>query len=288
MSKIDLHCHSNASDGSLSPAELIERACQLGLTHLALTDHDCIEGYSEAYAAAAGRLELIPGAELSALWEGNQIHVVGLFLQLDSQVLREFLQGQLRLRIQRAEEIGAKLEKLGFTDAYERTRAMSRADTVVTRGNYARFIVNEGKAVTTDEAFNTYLKKGKKAYVSTCWPELKIVVEAIKASGGVAVLAHPLRYDLTNSKLRRLIKTFKESGGEAMEVASCQQRPVDRDFLGKLSLQYELLASVGSDFHIPQQWRELGYNLDLPSEVVPIWNCPQAQKYRFNAEYIES
>ncbi|MCR5537045.1 MAG: PHP domain-containing protein [Succinivibrio sp.] len=284
MSKIDLHCHSTASDGTLKPRELVERAVELGLTHLALTDHDCVAGFAEAREAAASRLQVIPGAELSALWEGNQIHVVGLFIGLEHPELKTFLEGQLKLRIQRAEEIGSRLEKLGFADAYARTLSLSGSDTVVTRGNYARFIVAQGKAVTVDEAFNTYLKKGRKAYVRTQWPELGSVVEVILHSGGVPVLAHPLRYDLTNSKLRRLVQDFKSAGGRALEVASCQQRPCDREYLSRLAVQYELKASVGSDFHTPQQWRELGYNLDLPATVVPVWQCPEAAEYQFMTE----
>ncbi len=276
----DLHSHSTASDGALKPEELVSRAAARGLTHLALTDHDNASGGAQAQkAAGALGVTLIPGAEISTTWNNAEIHIVGLFLDLSTPALQQFFKGQLERRQERAEEIGRRLERQGFEHAYERTKAMAREGAVITRGNYARYIASTGRAQSTDDAFNTYLKKGRSAYVSTLWPDIAEACAVIARAGGVSVLAHPRRYDFTNSKLRRLITYFVSCGGRAMEVASCQQRPCDREFLAKLSVEYALKASLGSDLHQPSPWRDLGLSLLLPPECSAVWTCPEAETY---------
>ncbi len=282
FSKIDLHTHSKASDGALSPVELVERALSRGLTHMALTDHDCIGGIEEAQTAAKDRLTLIPGAELSTMWNGYQIHIVGLFLDTKSEALDLYLQGQRRLRVERAEAIGAKLERQGFKNAYEECKKRAAPGASITRGNYARYIVEMGRAQTTDEAFNYYLKKGKSCYVKTQWPDIRVAVDAIHASGGVAIVAHPRRYDMTNTKLRALLTYFKECGGEGMEVSSSQMSPNDLSYMQSLCLQYDFYASLGSDFHHEGPFRELGLNLYLPDDLRKIFDHPKGEPYFSN------
>jgi len=280
ISPIDLHSHSKASDGALSPSALVERAKARGVATLALTDHDTVGGVEQAAEAASKiGVTLIPGCEISTTWLNRQIHVVGLYLDIRNAGLEAFLAGQRQHRIERAQAIGRKLERQGFHDAYQ--RCLERADdgANITRGNFARFIFEEGKAQSIDDAFNAYLKKGRSCYVSTHWVDIRQAVDAIHGAGGAAVLAHPRRYDLTNTKLRELIAYFKECGGEAMEVASCQQRPCDRDFLASLASDNGLLASLGSDFHQASPWRDLGHNLRLPEGLKPVWECPQARKF---------
>ena len=281
MSKIDLHCHTNASDGALTPTQVVNRAIELGVTHLAITDHDTTLGVDEAQAAALDKLTLIPGIEVSTTWRSQQIHIVGLFIDHKCKALQSLIEEQNVKRLERAQKIGYKLSRIGFPDAYERTKAMAGKDAIITRGNYARFLVEVGGASSTDDAFNAFLKKGKRAYVSTSWMDISKAVEVLKEAGGVAVLAHPRRYDLTNTKLKELIAYFKEVGGIGMEVASCQQSPNERDYLASLSRQYELYASVGSDFHSEGPYRCIGRNLDLPDNVTPIWQCEEAKKYNF-------
>lgn len=286
MSIIDLHSHSTASDGALTPTQLVERAKERHLKVLALTDHDCVAGIAEATAAAGTDLQLVPGIEVSSTWRNFQIHVAGLFVQPDSEAMRKLVAEQRVKRIERAEQIGQKLEQLGFADAYERTKAQAGPGAVITRGNYARFIVSEGKATTTDEAFNTYLKKGKKAYVSTQWRSVPEAVQSILLSGGIPVLAHPRRYIMTNTKLRELMSEFKAAGGVAIEVCSAQQSPNDRLYLADLCERFDFLASVGSDFHQPGLWRELGKNLDLPERCLhrALWKSEQyAHLFRLQA-----
>lgn len=281
FSKIDLHSHSKASDGAFTPAMLVQRAIDRGLTHLALTDHDCIGGIEEAITAAYGKLQLIPGAELSATWNNTQIHIVGLFLDIKSKGLSEFLEKQSMLRVRRAEEIGHKLEKQGFANAYEECKKRATPGATITRGNYASYIVEMGRAQSTEDAFNCYLKKGKSCYVKTPWDGIDAAVNAIKAAGGAAVLAHPRRYTLTNTKLRALIEDFKSCGGDGLEVSSSQMKPDDRVYLASLCKNYDLKASLGSDFHNIGPFRELGFNLVLPDDVPKIWELEQAKAYDF-------
>lgn len=272
LSIIDLHCHSSASDGALSPTEVVEFAISRHLKVLALTDHDTIDGIPQAQAAAdqAG-LQLIPGIEISTSWRNFQIHVVGLFMDPLHDKLQELLARQRQKRDERAVEIGAKLERLGFADALARTKEQAAPGAAITRGNYARFIVSTGACQTSDEAFNKYLKRGRPAYVNTQWGSVAAAVETVAAAGGVAVLAHPRRYVMTNTKLRELIADFKAAGGEALEVASAQQRPADRDYLAQLCGRFDLFASAGSDFHQAGVWRDLGFNLQLPANCTPLW-----------------
>lgn len=281
MSFIDLHCHTNASDGAFSPEGVVERAVNYKLTHLAITDHDTVKGIKAAQDAACGRISIIPGIEISTTWQHQQIHIVGLFIDPQCSYMLNLVKEQNGKRIERAEKIGYKLSRIGFPDAYERTKAMAGDGAIITRGNYARFLVSVGGASSTDDAFNAFLKKGKRAYVCTEWMEIGTAVEAIKKSGGVAVLAHPRRYDLTNTKLRKLIEEFKDCGGIALEVSSCQQGLNDRDYLASLCRQYEMLGSVGSDFHSEGPYRDIGRNIDLPEGITPVWTCPQAKPYSF-------
>lgn len=278
--KIDLHCHSNCSDGALSVEQLIDRACSLDVKILALTDHDTINGVEQAMHIAADRLKIIPALELSVTWNDKQIHIVGLGIDIDSTALIDLINEQNQRRKERALNIGKKLEKLGFKDAYANTKALSGSDdSIITRGNYARYLYSIKAACSVDDAFNTYLKQGKKAYVKTQWVSLQNGIAIIKQSGGIAVLAHPKRYPLTNMKLCELIEDFKSAGGEAMEVSNCGQSLTERDYLSKLCLKYNLLASCGSDFHHEGVFRELGHNIEIPQANTSVLEHDRVKRF---------
>ena len=286
LSLIDLHTHSSASDGALSPSALVDFACTRGLKVVALTDHDTVGGVAEAQRTAQGRLQLIPGIEMSTVWRSFQIHVVGLFLDINHPELQACLAEQHQKRIERAEEIGHKLERLGFTDAYARTKAQAQEGASITRGNYARFIASTGACRSSDEAFNKYLKRGRPAYVKTHWGSVERAVQVILAAGGIPVLAHPRRYIMTNTKLRELIDEFKRAGGVALEVSSAQQRPCDRQYLAELCGRFDLLASVGSDFHCQGAWRDVGFNLALPDNCTALWQSQQyAERFDIHTQF---
>ncbi len=268
----DLHTHSNASDGILSPAALVSRAKSRGVTHLALTDHDTVQGLQGA--AEQARLEglsLINGIEFSCLWAGRGIHVLGLNIDPNCPALRTVVAAQHEARDARAEEIAAKLAKAGITGAYAGARTLA-GDAVIGRPHFARYLVEQGYAANVNGAFKQYLGAGKVGDVKHRWPDVPAVVAVVRAAGGVAVLAHPAKYDLTRTKLRDLLSEFKESGGEAVEVVSGQQLPSETAALAAMAQAFELHASCGSDFHVPDQpWQELGSFATLPPRCRPVW-----------------
>lgn len=318
ISNIDFHCHTKASDGGLTPTEVVQRAFSRGLNYLAITDHDLVAGVAEAMAAAQkgnkllcsgaadapeenyilptalvtgvknGTLErdpaerqlnIIPGIEFSTTWRNEQIHIVGLYLDIENAELTRLIDVRRGQRVARAVAIGERLERLGFERPYERCCEQAQPGASITRGNYARLIFQDGKARSIDEAFNKYLRRGQKAYVRNDWGPVDETVAAIKAAGGIAVLAHPRRYKISNRRLRMLIEDFIACGGEAIEVSSSQQSEADREYLTTLCRNYKIMASLGSDFHNPDIFRNLGQNLDLAEDLTPVWHAPQARAF---------
>nr|WP_064559179.1 RNase AM [Buttiauxella brennerae] len=269
----DLHSHTTASDGLLTPEALVQRAVEMRVGILAITDHDTVAGIAAAREAVSRLqlpLRLISGVEISTLWENHEIHIVGLGVDEHHPALAEFLAQQSERRVQRAVLIAERLEKAHIPGALE--GAMRHANGgEVTRGHFARFLMECGKANTMADVFKKYLAKGKTGYVPPQWCTIEQAIDVIHHSGGQAVLAHPGRYDLTAKWLKRLLAHFAESGGDAMEVAQCQQAPNERTQLASYAQQYNLLASQGSDFHMPCAWIELGRKLWLPGGVEPVW-----------------
>lgn len=270
---IDLHCHSTASDGALSPEALVERASAQGVTHLALTDHDTIDGLAKAEAAAKQTgISLIPGIELSCLWRSNTIHIVGLDFNPDDQAFRAQLQRQNDNRWARARAIADKLSKTRIDDLLGKATENANHD-VPGRPHFAKVLVDEGKVANTAQAFKRYLGQGKPGDVKAFWPELHEVVEWIVKAGGVAVLAHPRKYKLTATKLRALVSDFKRAGGTALEVSTSGQSSGDLGFLAELCRREEMLASQGSDFHFPgAPWCEIGRIAKMPDGLEPVWH----------------
>lgn len=268
----DLHCHSTASDGALSPAELVQRARLQGVTALALTDHDTTAGLAEARAAAAETgIRFIDGIELSTTWQGKCLHVVGLNVDPAYPPLAEAIHNLQNTRLERAEQIALKLEKKRIPGALEAVRKAAGAG-MITRTHFADFLLSQGHVGTLQEAFDRYLAKGKPAYVPTPWVELEIGVGWLRQSGGVAVLAHPTRYDLTASWMRRLLAEFKAFGGQAIEVVTGRSTDEEIKRVGDYARRFELAGSAGSDFHNPaNQWVELGRLEALPDGIVPVW-----------------
>jgi len=268
----DLHCHSTASDGSLSPNELVQRAQAQGVTALALTDHDTTAGLAEAeLTAQTCGIRLIKGIELSTSWENKCLHIVGLGINPNYPPLAEASRELQNLRWRRAEKIAEKLEKKQIPGAYEAVMKLA-GDGMVTRSHFADFLVAHNHVVTHQEAFDRYLGKGKPAYCATVWADLAVAVDWIVQSGGIAVLAHPLRYQLTGSWLARLLTAFKDAGGKAIEVVTGQYNPDEIHRLTQFATRYQLAGSVGSDFHTPaNQWIELGKLAPLPKSVKPVW-----------------
>lgn len=275
MINYDLHSHSTASDGALSPTELVKRAKEQGVTALALTDHDTTLGLAEAISVAKEiELDFIAGIELSSTWKNRCLHIVGLDIDPDSQILLEGIKKQQNLRAERAKKIALKLEKKGISGAYDAVTEAVGQGGMITRSHFADFLLKENHVSKPQEAFDRYLGDRKSAYVATVWADLLDVVDWINEAGGVAVLAHPLRYKMTASWMRRLLAEFKEMGGAGIEVVTGRSSPEEIRISEMYVKKFELAASIGSDFHNPaNQWVELGRLAPLPVGVRPIWEC---------------
>lgn len=273
MELYDLHSHSTASDGALSPTDLVHRAQQQGVTALALTDHDTINGLAEAQQEAieAG-IRLIPGIELSATWENKCLHIVGLGIDPDNAAMTIGIHRQQTIRAERAQKIAAKLEKKRIYGSYEAVCAAA-GQGMITRSHFADFLVQNHYVSDTQDAFDKYLARGKPAFVNTLWAGLDETVQWINDSGGVAVLAHPLRYKLTGSWLNRTLTAFKNAGGKGIEVVTGRSSAEDIKRTHLIAQKHGLLASQGSDFHTPENhWVELGRLQPLPAGSRPIWD----------------
>ena len=269
----DLHSHTTASDGYLTPAQLVQRAVEMRVGVLAITDHDTTEGLAAAAATIAELslpLQLVNGVEISTLWENHEIHIVGLGIETAHPAMVQLLAEQTERRNLRAQEIGVRLAKARIDGAFEGAQKLADGGAV-TRGHFARYLVQIGIADNMAQVFKKYLAKGKTGYVPPQWCTIEQAIDVIHQSGGQAVIAHPGRYDLTAKWLKRLLAHFAEHGGDAMEGAQCEQAPHERSQLAKYAQEYQLLASQGSDFHQPCSWIEQGRKLWLPGGVEPVW-----------------
>ncbi|MGC8119298.1 PHP domain-containing protein [Marinobacter sp. VGCF2001] len=270
---IDLHCHSTASDGALAPDDLVARAADKGVSHLALTDHDTIAGLQLARAAATGSgLSLISGVELSCVWRSQTIHVVGLDFHESDPGFLAALAGQNENRWQRARMIADKLSRLKVERLLERATEAAGGD-VPGRPHFAEVLVEAGVVPKVAHAFKRHLGAGKPGDVKACWPELPEVVQWIVAAGGIAVLAHPRKYRLTATRLRALTADFRRAGGQGIEVSVSGQSSGDLGFVAELARREQLWASQGSDFHFPgAPWCELGRITKMPDGLEPVWH----------------
>lgn len=268
----DLHTHSHCSDGERSPADLVARAAARGVALLALTDHDNVDGIAEAAAAAsAAGIGFVAGVELSCRWEGQDIHVVGLAVDALSPVLGEGLLRQQEARRVRGGRIGERLRQAGVPGCWERACELAGHDRPG-RPHFARALVEAGAARDVEQAFNRYLKRGQNAYVATEWASIGDAVGWIRGAGGVAVLAHPSRYRLTRSKLRRLLAAFAAAGGQALEVQLPGQKPNQTEALVRLGIELGLAGSVASDYHGGSSpWADLGVCGPLVPGIRPVW-----------------
>jgi 3',5'-nucleoside bisphosphate phosphatase len=255
--KIDLHSHSFFSDGQLSPEALIERAVIQEVTHLALTDHDTLLGLPRAKAAAVDLpITLIDGVEVSCTWRNQTLHILGLNVDVNNQEMLTCFEGVKQKRLDRAEKIAAKLTKIGITGLRE--NVIDRAKGIVGRLHFANYLVEKGLAKAPGKAFNAYMKRGKPGYVRCEWMSMPDAVALILQAGGIPVVAHPRRYSFTFKRLTELMTEFKECGGIGVEVATSSQGKDDQQLLMSLSRTLDLYTSVGSDFHAPCAYNNLG------------------------------
>lgn len=267
-----MHTHSLRSDGTLTPAALVQRAHTASVRVLALTDHDVTDGLAEAQLAADQLgVILIAGVEISVTWQNQTLHIVGLNINPDHPELQQGLARLREFRQWRAEEIGRRLHKKRIEGAYEGAARLAKG-TIISRTHFARFLVDQGYVRGPQQAFRQFLLRGKPGYVPGRWATLDEAVKWIISAGGKAVVAHPARYKLSAGKLRQMLGEFRECGGEGIEVISGSHTPeANRHFAG-IAREHSFLASAGSDYHGPEKtWMELGQLPALPDGCVPVW-----------------
>lgn len=282
MATVDLHFHSTASDGGLPADEVVRRAAGRGATLVALTDHDCTSGLASAAAAAADTgIGFLHGVEVSVSWSGNRtVHIVGLGIDPEHPGLQAGLKSIRDGRIERAHRMAAGLAKAGITGAFEGAMPFAANPEMISRTHFARFLVQSGLVKDVKTVFRKFLTPGKPGYVAHEWADLADAVGWIRDAGGMAVIAHPGRYDMGRTLLERLVTEFKEAGGEGIEVASGSHSLDDMLKFALLAKKYSLYASSGSDFHAPGEGgRDVGYTEDLPPICQPIWT-PLAPRIR--------
>lgn len=270
----DLHSHSTASDGTLTPAELVHRAADAGVDVLALTDHDTLDGLGEAAPAAAGLgISLIPGVEISVTWQRMTVHVLGLNVNPADAALHAGLRELQAFRDWRAAEIARRLEARHIGGALEGARRYCKG-AILSRTHFAHFLVERGQAASLRDVFQRYLVKGKPGYVAGQWADLEQALGWIRQAGGIPVIAHPARYRLTRSKLKQLIGEFRESGGLGLEVVSGSHSLDETLHMAAVSREHQLFASCGSDYHGPEKpWVEIGRLRKFPNGCTPVWEA---------------
>ncbi|WP_036666591.1 3',5'-nucleoside bisphosphate phosphatase [Paludibacterium yongneupense] len=273
MATIDLHFHSHASDGALAADEVVRRAAANGASLIALTDHDCTRGLPEARrAAAAEGVAFLDGVEISVTWGKHTIHIVGLGMDPADAALCRGLATIRDGRVARAHAMAAHLEKVGIGGAFDGAMARCSNPEMIGRTHFARFMVQQNMVKDLRTVFRKYLTPGKPGYVAHEWAALGDAVDWICKAGGIAVIAHPGRYDLGRTLMERLILEFKEAGGGALEVSSGSHSLDDRHKFALLAERHQLLSSSGSDFHAPGEGaREVGRTDDLPAICRPVW-----------------
>ena len=269
---IDLHLHSTASDGTLSPAQLVDYVSEQNVQTMALTDHDTTAGLAEAKNLAEQKgIHFINGVELSVSWENKTLHILGLGINPDHSEFRAALNNLYVQRQQRAEKIAAKLEAKGISGALQGAKQYA-GDGLLARPHFARYLVEQGYARDMQKAFDHYLLKNKPGYVSTAWPQMDATLNLIQAAGGVAVLAHPLRYKLSKSWMRRLLAAFKEGGGRAIEIVCGHYSSDEIATSAGYAERFGLMGSVGSDFHSHTGYgSKPGRLRPLPAHITPVW-----------------
>jgi predicted metal-dependent phosphoesterase TrpH len=274
MPNIDLHCHSNVSDGILPPAAVAARARANGVDVWALTDHDEVGGIGAARAAALeSGMHYVAGVEISVTWGGETVHIVGLQIDETNAELVQGLDATRSGREQRARDMAQQLATAGIPAAFEGALKYVGNPLLMSRTHFARYIVELGVCRDIGEVFRHYLAEGKPGYVPHRWATLGAAVGWIRGAGGVAVVAHPGRYRFSALAQDALFDEFKQLGGVAIEVTTGSHTPDQYDEYAKIANRYGFLASRGSDFHGPGESRvDLGHLPPLPDSVTPVWH----------------
>lgn len=264
---VDLHVHSDASDGTLSPSEIIVHAKEKGLEAIALTDHDTVSGLDEAIEAGKlYQVEVVTGIELSADYPNDNLHILGYCIDHKNKEFLKHLKPIVEARKIRNDQMLQNLKKIGLNISIDED------ETVITRAHFASALYEAGHVSSFEEAFENYLSPGKPGYVKRITPSPKECIKLIHRSGGVAFLAHPTLYGLNATQLTKLIKELKGYGLDGLEAIHSVHNQQDETFLRVLASKNDLLISGGSDFHganKPKLELGVGYgNLKIPYRIL--------------------
>jgi len=269
----DLHCHSTISDGVYAPEVVAERAHACGVTLWALTDHDEVSGQQRARARAeALGMQYLSGVEISVTWAKQTVHIVGLGIDPENVTLLKGLRETRAGRAGRARRIGERLAKLGMPGAFEGALTFAGNPELISRTHFARFLVEAGHCPTVQGVFDKYLSDDGPAHEPMQWATLEDAVAWIRGAGGVAVIAHPGRYHYTPTQFGALFDTFKDIGGQAIEVITGSHTVPQYQEYAQVARHYGFLASCGSDFHSAKESKiEFGSLPPLPADLKPVW-----------------
>jgi predicted metal-dependent phosphoesterase TrpH len=271
--KADLHNHSYFSDGFLSPREVVRLASEANCDLFSLTDHDTTQGVVEAkHEADKLGLNLVHGVEISAFWRNSAIHIVGLGIDIENDLLQTGLEFNQNLRNDRAKKIALGLWRSGIKDALEKAQKISGGH-MLTRTHFAQMLIQEGYCKDMKSVFRRYLSGRKPGGVRVEWKDFNEVIKWIQSAGGKALIAHPFRYRMTHTKIKKMLNDFKEANGDGFEVVNANSSNEEISLGDQWSNDYDLLASIGSDFHgWPNQRVQIGNLADLPNNSRAIWS----------------
>ena len=273
---IDLHTHSNASDGTDSPATLIDKAIERGINVLALTDHDTVAGWNEAITALSSHsqssnLKLVLGSEISCQdKDGTSIHMLGLLFDENYQPLISELEKTRENRLTRMERIVARLNAAGIEITLDEVYAQKRGDATLGRPHLADALVAKGHVANRDEAFSTFLHNGSKFYINHYSPSPEEAIRLIKEAGGVAVIAHPLASRSGRRVNPEIFADLITAGLDGIEIDHRDHQELERTALLRIALENDLVVTGSSDYHgtgklnqlaefstSPEQWERL-------------------------------
>ena len=273
MINVDLHNHSYYSDGFFSPAEVVKFAYEADCDLFSLTDHDTVEGITDAQLEADKLgIRLINGVEISAFWRNMAIHIVGLGVDINNDKLVTGLAHNQELRKNRAEKIALSLWRSGIKDALEKSQSISGGH-MLTRTHFAQMLIQEGYCKDMKSVFRRYLTGKKPGGVRVEWKDFDEVINWIQSAGGMAFIAHPFRYRMTHTKIKNMIKDFKDASGDGFEVVNANSSEEEISLGNQWSEDFDLLASCGSDFHgWPNQRIQIGSLSDMPNSKRAVWS----------------
>ncbi len=280
MNNFDLHNHSTASDGLLPAADLVALAARNGCDAVALTDHDTTDGIASGRAAALDLgLKFIAGVEISVSWspsieaKSTTLHIVGLGVDIDNAALISGLDSIRQGRFDRAKLMSDDFARVGITGMFDAAYALAENKTMLGRTHFARALVNAKHVTSVGKAFERYLTYGRPGFVPHEWTSLSESIDWIRSAGGIAVIAHPGRYNISKPDMTVLLTEFKELGGAGIEVITGSHTPQQYREYATRAREFGFLASRGADYHGPGESRsEPGKLPLLPNDLVPVWS----------------